>query len=198
MTISRTNILKYRYIACQEGHADCVKSLIRGGANLNQKEFSRGAPPIFAASQFNFVDCVKLLMEAGCDSTLATKTQSTAIVIAAQEGYNSIVKLLLPTSYVQLFKAAYLTASRGEAEILKTLLGNKGLKQFQEKKRVAFLSKCLDPATRAQSVRSARAYSSIEYIRNKQYQLESNSGTLSSTIDYARCQVESAKARRSC
>jgi ankyrin repeat protein len=139
------------YIACQEGQTDCVEHLIKGGADLNQREKTRGAPPIFAAAQFNFVECVKLLKQAGCDTSLKTKTNSTAIVIAAQEGYHKIVELLLPASFTQLYKSAYLCASHGYADILNTLMGPKGLRQHSKTQKVLFLSKCLEAAVKAQS-----------------------------------------------
>lgn len=150
------------YIACQEGHSECVAALIKYGANLNQQEYSRNAPPLFAAAQFNNVECVKLLTKAGCDVTIKTKTGSTAIVVAAQEGYADVVVHLLPTSFEQLFKSMYLTSSHDRVEALRILVESADtMYKSSNPNRFAFLlQKCLEPATKARSVRCLRVLTS--------------------------------------
>ena len=84
-------------MACQEGHIECVRVLIRAGADVNQAATDKhGNSPLFQASQNGHVHVVDALIAAGCQLNYARPCDGcTALIIASQFGFIDVVRSLL-------------------------------------------------------------------------------------------------------
>ena len=85
------------YAASANGHANIVDILLRLGAEPNLKSTSKGETPLHVAATFNHVEVVKALLKSQLVDVNAplSELQSTALHVAAIEGFNEIVMLLL-------------------------------------------------------------------------------------------------------
>ncbi|KAI8896637.1 hypothetical protein BC833DRAFT_596827 [Globomyces pollinis-pini] len=54
------------HLACREGKSDITRRLIQHGANIEAKDAFYGWTPVFFAASEGHVECIKLLIEAGC------------------------------------------------------------------------------------------------------------------------------------
>lgn len=80
--------------AIQQKHPKAVAALIKGGANIEQKD-ERGRTAINWAGNLDNVDVVATLIKAGAKVDTRDNEGRTAMMHAAYEGYASVVELLL-------------------------------------------------------------------------------------------------------
>ena len=83
--------------AAAEGHADCVRSLLQAGTNVNpsvEKIEKYGNTALIKAAAKGQVKCVKLLIEAGADVNASDAYDKTALRCAAEHDHEECVKLL--------------------------------------------------------------------------------------------------------
>ena len=67
------------------GHVDCVKQLVKAGAELNATN-SDGNTALIDAATFNgHVDCVKELVKAGAELNATNSDGNTALIDAAEQ-----------------------------------------------------------------------------------------------------------------
>ena len=91
-------------IAIQHGHPlEMVESLIQGGADVRSTMSSGDTALHLAISQYDADEetrckLVKRLINAGCNSTALNSSRKTALEIAEQRNFTSVIKLLLPLS----------------------------------------------------------------------------------------------------
>jgi ankyrin repeat protein len=86
------------YMACQDGHIECVRVLIRAGADVNQAcaDEKYGDSPLIMASQEGHVHVVDALIAAGCQLNYARPSDGcTALIMASQDGFVDVVRSLL-------------------------------------------------------------------------------------------------------
>jgi len=84
-------------MACEEGHIECVRMLIRAGADVNQACADElGSSPLIQASGKGHVHVVDALIAAGCQLNYARpKDGCTALIMASQLGFIDVVRSLL-------------------------------------------------------------------------------------------------------
>lgn len=83
------------YIAAQEGHINIVNLLHQYGADVHLVSLYT-LPPLYAASQNGHIECVRFLLETCRADPNATDDKGwSPLNIAAQEGHNDIISLLL-------------------------------------------------------------------------------------------------------
>ena len=97
--------------ACQTGHLDRVRALIRPGAYVNAVG-KDGNTPLHLASLGGHTEIVKALIQAGADVNAVDVYGKTALYYASCYGHAAIVKILV--------EAKDDTASRGPSEIVET------------------------------------------------------------------------------
>ncbi|MFZ9152055.1 MAG: ankyrin repeat domain-containing protein [Burkholderiales bacterium] len=78
-------------LAAIQGHTEAVKMLIAAGAPVNQSGWT---PLIYAAAR-DRVDIAKLLIAKGANVNAAADNGTTALMMAAREGYLQMLLLLL-------------------------------------------------------------------------------------------------------
>ena len=91
--------------ACESGHVDVVRILLRAGADPNQALTNEGArSPLIQASIHGFVQIVDELISAGANVNYATPTGNiekgfipgtTALLVACVQGHVAVVRILL-------------------------------------------------------------------------------------------------------
>lgn len=83
------------HITCREGHTRLAKTLTTRGARLDQEDKYMCWTPIFYAASEGHVECVKILLEAGCNVNVVDELGKTPIYYAASEGHADCVELLV-------------------------------------------------------------------------------------------------------
>jgi len=85
------------FIVCQHGHIECVRVLIRAGADVNQVcAVEYGDSPLFQASWNGHMHVVDALIAAGCELNYTRpKGGCTALIMVSQEGRVDVVRSLL-------------------------------------------------------------------------------------------------------
>ena len=82
--------------ACEYGHLDVVKELIRRGANIHEQIDARHTmPPLHVAISHGNIEVVKELLRLGVDFNLDDEYYGTPLNVAAVDGHLEIVKLFL-------------------------------------------------------------------------------------------------------
>lgn len=82
-------------ILAKDGHTELVKLVLDAGADVNLAD-SGGITALYRAASFNHVATVQLLIERGANFNATTKKGKwTPLMIAAEEGYQRIVEVLL-------------------------------------------------------------------------------------------------------
>ena len=82
------------YIACQNGHVECCKLLLDGGASVNLARDTQ-ATPLFIATQHNRVGCIEMLLARGADVHLRNDQRATPFTLACSMGHREAAKMLL-------------------------------------------------------------------------------------------------------
>ena len=75
--------------AAQNGHADCVEALLKGGANVHAKD-KDGDSALHSAAWKGHVDCCRLLLRAGADPTVGPKGCPPPLRVAEQKGHAAV------------------------------------------------------------------------------------------------------------
>ncbi|KAF9115381.1 phosphate system positive regulatory protein pho81 [Mortierella sp. AM989] len=83
------------HITCREGHTRLAKTLTQRGARLDQEDKYMCWTPLFYAVSEGHVECVKILLEAGCNVNVIDELGKTPIYYAASEGHADCVELLV-------------------------------------------------------------------------------------------------------
>ena len=88
-------------VACPEGHAAVVLSLLgKEGGDVNQAE-NDGITPLFVASQKGHAEVVSLLLsKEGVDVNQAVNNGDTPLFMASENGHAEVVSLLLSLIHI--------------------------------------------------------------------------------------------------
>lgn len=81
-------------LACQEGHEDCVKSLLAAGADVNKK-IILNKTALSQACYYGKTECAKLLIDAHADLNAQDMEGNTALMWAIIGGKRGCTVLLL-------------------------------------------------------------------------------------------------------
>ena len=81
-------------LAAREGHEAVVETLLRGGADVNQRD-RLGQRPLNIAARINDLETVNICLEAHADPNLLDTDGTTALQGACQRGYSTVVRRLL-------------------------------------------------------------------------------------------------------
>ncbi|KAG0306864.1 phosphate system positive regulatory protein pho81 [Dissophora globulifera] len=92
---SNADGLEPLHITCREGHARLARTLTTRGARLDQEDKYMCWTPLFYAASEGHVECVKILLEAGCNVNVIDELGKTPIYYAASEGHADCVELLI-------------------------------------------------------------------------------------------------------
>ncbi|KAG0308647.1 phosphate system positive regulatory protein pho81 [Dissophora globulifera] len=92
---SNADGLEPLHITCREGHTRLTEMLTLKGARLNQEDKYMCWTPLFYAASEGHVDCVMILLQAGCSVKVLDEHGKTPIYYAASEGHSGCVDLLV-------------------------------------------------------------------------------------------------------
>ena len=81
--------------AAYQGNVDCVRRLIRAGADVNNDSKSNGNTPLVAAVTTQNIEGVKELIKAGSDLNIPDSDGKTALMIASTQGKDSCFTTLI-------------------------------------------------------------------------------------------------------
>ena len=114
--------------ACQDVRADCVKVLLKHGANPNHQRNMGEIPMLLCAggghmvrSDSEALRCVQFLLAAVADPNHADHGGSTALVVAAKRGDEKLVATLLEAGAHQYREALVCAQLGGFARIINLL-----------------------------------------------------------------------------
>jgi ankyrin repeat protein len=115
------------YVACQNGHTECLSLLINHGAELDKAD-DEGATPAFVACQNGHTECLSLLIDHGAQLDKADNTGFTPAYSACENGRTECLSLLINHG-AQLDKAddegatpAYIACEYGHTSCLSLLI----------------------------------------------------------------------------
>ena len=116
------------WIASSRGNIQCMKVLIKYGADLNYRDNSHGTTPLFEAVRIRKTSAVHVLLTANADVNLSREGDGTTpLMMAAHNGHIGIVKWLLNAgadvalSNKQNVSSLSCAAMEGHLDILKIL-----------------------------------------------------------------------------
>ncbi len=82
------------WIAAQEGHEACIRTLVELGADCQTAD-DFGWTPCFVAARNGHEACIRTLVELGADCQTADNFGRTPCCIAAQEGHEACIRTLV-------------------------------------------------------------------------------------------------------
>jgi cytohesin len=80
--------------AALKGTREVIELLLAHAAEINARNREDGATPLHFAASFGRLDAVKALVEHGADTGLKTGKDSTALQLAAENGFTDVVAFL--------------------------------------------------------------------------------------------------------
>jgi ankyrin repeat protein len=80
--------------AALKGTREVIELLLGHAAEINARDREDGATPLHFAASFGRLDAVKALVEHGADTGLKTGKDSTALQLAAENGFTDVVAFL--------------------------------------------------------------------------------------------------------
>ena len=80
--------------AARVGDVEKVKTLVKAGQDVNQRDWRKGRTPLIWAAVEGHTDCVEYLIQIGAQLHLKDKDSNTALHLASQKGHSSTVKLI--------------------------------------------------------------------------------------------------------
>ena len=83
-------------LACREGKTDITKCLISHGADFEIQDSFKGWTSVFFAASEGHLDCVKVLLEAGCKVDIVDDSGWLAWTYALYRGHLKVAELLEP------------------------------------------------------------------------------------------------------
>lgn len=113
--------------AAWQGKSDTIRSLIKGGVDVNAKDKESGLTALMAAAAFGNTDVINLLISSGAKINVKDKYGWSAIMIASESGNLNTVKALLKRGANINYKegngltAADLAEIKGHSTIVKLL-----------------------------------------------------------------------------
>ncbi len=81
-------------VACEVGHIDVVRMLLKNGARVNQAQ-NNHRTALMQASQNGHIEMVQMLLESGAMVNAVDDVGMTSLHMACQYGHNEIARLLL-------------------------------------------------------------------------------------------------------
>lgn len=113
--------------AIQTGHSAAAKWLVERGADVNAQSRTGVTPLIAAAAQGDALLCDTLLKRGARANKRTKSARVTALMTAAQQGYSDCVRVLAPSSKLDLknrrgVTALMLAAAKGHVEVVESLL----------------------------------------------------------------------------
>ena len=89
------------FLASETGEADCVEALCKAGAKIDLAA-GDGCTAVWVAAQYGYNKCVDILLKYRADANvISTKTKSTPLMIAAQNGHPQTVLSLMNVSNME-------------------------------------------------------------------------------------------------
>ncbi|HET6669541.1 MAG TPA: ankyrin repeat domain-containing protein [Pyrinomonadaceae bacterium] len=125
-----TNLMR----AALEGRTEEVKTLLKGGADVNEKDDEGRTALMFAVTNIQ-TDAVNLLLDHGADVNATANDGCTALMLAASSGDSGIVRALLSKGvyvsgkFVATGKTALMIAKEKDYTEIANLLQAAGAKQ---------------------------------------------------------------------
>ena len=129
-----SSVRLHTHMAAINGHADCLRVLLKAGANRDM-EGKDGVTPALVAADQGRTECLKVLLEAGADIDKANRHGRTPLHDAASKGHIQCLKVLLEAgadigkgglgpegSDDSDWTAAHCAAMMGHTECLRALL----------------------------------------------------------------------------
>jgi ankyrin repeat protein len=117
------------FVACQEGHSNCLAVLLEHHADATKKA-DDGWGPVHVACQMGHYECVEVLLKHGIDANIAmSMTGCTPTYICCVNGHVKLLNLLIQHGGVDLDKAddrgvtpAHVASLTGRIKILSLLI----------------------------------------------------------------------------
>ncbi|KAJ3025975.1 UNVERIFIED_CONTAM: phosphate system positive regulatory protein pho81, partial [Siphonaria sp. JEL0065] len=82
------------HLAARAGHADLLSLLIKYGGDVDLVDIFQSWTPVFYSASEGHVECVKLLLAAGCSKSVKDETDWNAWTYALYHGHIEVAKLL--------------------------------------------------------------------------------------------------------
>lgn len=126
-------------LASQSNNYEIMKILIQHCANINLKSIYGYTPLMSAVSILNNIDAVELLIKNGADINVLDKTDTSPLIMASQNNYESIVKKLIEyqanPNFINNYgyNALHMPCEKGHQNIVQFLLNTKVDINLQDK-----------------------------------------------------------------
>jgi ankyrin repeat protein len=109
------------FVAGEKGHGQSLRSLIRGGADVNVPN-NRGVTPLQISAKHGHAEvCRTLLLDGGADVHQARLNGITALSVAVHAGHSDVVSVLLTTGGARLNAVSILKNQLTPKEPINTL-----------------------------------------------------------------------------
>lgn len=89
------------YVAAQQGNTECVRALVKAGADVNFTTRGYQATPLINASEEGMLGTVRVLVEAGADVNRRNKLGTTALGSAIKSGHLHVANYLQSHGAIQ-------------------------------------------------------------------------------------------------